>query len=335
VNQPAAEFTTDSGQPEAEPSINDIAGLLDLSENEESTQDDSRGETEGDENTTTDDEGGDDGASDDDGGKDDEKAAKDDDESWKTRKVKVSIQGEEHEITLHEATQGYMREQDYRRKTSEAAELTRTAQAERQQVHSELAQRVNALDTLSAALYRELVGDQSQLAGLIESDPQEYLRAQARMQGKVQLLNQAEAQRQAMQQQAINEGAKAQAESLKQAETRLLDMLPEWKDSTKRTAETRDIASTLRDAGYSDDELAGLSDPRAVVIARDAALWRRHQALQAKKAPAAPPTPPTPVKPGTSGNANTTAAAKKAGENFRRNPESLDALSSLAHERGI
>jgi len=335
VNQPAAEFTTDSGQPEAEPSINDIAGLLDLSENEEQEQGDNPGDTQGDDQSANGDDGANDGDSNQGDETGDEKPTPDDDESWKTRKVKVSIQGEEHEITLHEATQGYMREQDYRRKTSEAAELTRTAQAERQQVHSELAQRVNALDTLSAALYRELVGDQSQLAGLIESDPQEYLRAQARMQGKVQLLNQAEAQRQAMQQQAINESAKAQAESLKQAETRLLDMLPEWKDSTKRTAETRDIASTLRDAGYSDDELAGLSDPRAVVIARDAALWRRHQALQAKKAPTAPPTPPTPVKPGTSGNANTTAAAKKAVENYRRNPDSLDALSSLALERGI
>lgn len=334
MNQPAAEFTTESGQPEAEPSLSDIAGLLDLSENEES---DEGGADEGDASQHED--GEDHGEEATEGAEDGEDEAgtdkPDDDESWKTRKVKVSIQGEEHEITLHEATQGYMRDQDYRRKTAEAAELTRTAQAERQQVHSELAQRVNALDTLSAALYRELVGDQSQLAGLIESDPQEYLRAQARMQQKVQLLNQAEAQRQALRQQEINEGAKAQAESLKQAETKLLDMLPEWKDATKRTAETRDIAATLRDAGYSDDELSGLSDPRAVVIARDAALWRRHQAMQAKKAPAAVAAPPKPVKPGTTGNNNTTAAAKKATENFRRNPESLDALSSLALERGI
>lgn len=330
MDQPNSESSNTSGQPETEPNLNDIAGLLGEQEEAEEEEQDDAGDEAGDEEDH-DEEEGEEG---DDTDTDEPEAAKDDDDSWKTRKVKVKIQGEEHEITLGEATQGYMRQQDYTRKTAEAAEQLRAVHAERQQVNSELAQRVNAMDVLASALYRELVGDQTQLAGLIESDPQEYLRRQAQMQQKVQLLNQAQAQNAAYQQHLTNEQAKARTESLQAGNQRLVELIPEWSDTAKRTAESRDIAETLRKTGYSDQELAELTDPRAVVIARKAALYDRMQSVKEKKAPAAPATPHKPVKPGTTGKPNNAAAAKAA-DRYARHPDSLDALAGLAMERGI
>lgn len=328
MDQPNSESSHTSGQPETEPNLNDIAGLLgDTEEEEEQEISPEEAAEEGEETEETD--------PDAEAEEDDAPEAKDkDDDAWKTRKVKVKVQGEEHEITLEEATQGYMRQQDYTRKTAEAAEQLRTAHAERQQITSELAQRVNALDTLAGALYRELVGDQTQLAGLIESDPQEYLRRQAAMQQKVQLLNQAQAQNRAYQEHMTNEQAKARAESLQAGEQRLMELIPEWSDTAKRAAESRDIAETLRKHGYSNDELAELTDPRAVVIARKAALYDRAQSVKDKKAPAAPATPHKPVKAGTTGKPNNAAAAKAA-ERYNQHPDSLDALAGLAMERGI
>lgn len=330
MDQPNSESRNTSGQPETEPNLNDIAGLL--GEQEEEDAEEGQPDDAGDE--AGDDDDHDEGEEGDDTDTDEPEVAKDDDESWKSRKVKVKIQGEEHEITLEEATQGYMRQQDYTRKTAEAAEQIRSVHAERQQVNSELAQRVNAMDVLASALYRELVGDQTQLAGLIESDPQEYLRRQAQMQQKVQLLNQAQAQNAAYQQHLTNEQAKARAESLQAGNQRLVELIPEWSDTAKRTAESRDIAETLRKTGYSDQELAELTDPRAVVIARKAALYDRMQSVKEKKAPAAPATPHKPVKPGTTGKPNNAAAAKAA-DRYARHPDSLDALAGLAMERGI
>jgi len=83
-----------------------------------------------------------------------------------------------------------MRQQDYTRKTQEAAEQSRKADELFQHVQKEYASRINQLDVLGSSLYRELVGDQAKLATLIETDPQEYLRQQAAMQTKVSMLQQ-------------------------------------------------------------------------------------------------------------------------------------------------
>lgn len=64
-----------------------------------------------------------------------------------------------------------MRQQDYTRKTQEAAEQSRKADQLFQTVQQEYATRINQLDALAGSLYRELVGDQQKLASLIESDP--------------------------------------------------------------------------------------------------------------------------------------------------------------------
>lgn len=249
----------------------------------------------------------------------------------------MSVQGEEHEITLEEATHGYMREQDYRRKTQEAAELTRAAQAERAQIKQELDNRVNSLDVLGQALYQEYVGDQAKLAGLLETDPHGYLRVKEQMAQRQNLLGQIEAHRQATQQYAINEQAKARSESLRLAEETLLERLPEWKDPGKRRAESTDIANALVDAGYTHDELIELIDPRALIVARKAALWDKAQAAKAKATEVVKveKTPPKPVTAGTAGKPEKSASAVKAADNYRRNPNSLDALAGFALERGI
>jgi hypothetical protein len=326
MDQPTPESTNTIGQPETEPSLNDIAGLLGETDTEEPEASD---EDEAEDTETP--EAEEDAEPAEDAEAEAEPEAED---AWKERKAKVSIQGEEHEITVGEALQGYMRQQDYTRKTAEAAELTRAAHAERQQVTSELAQRVNAVDTLAGALYRELVGDQTQLAGLIETDPQEYLRRQSQMQQKIQMLNQAEAQRRAYQDHLTNEQAKARAESLQSGNTRLLEVIPEWGDAAKRASESKDIAETLRNNGYTDAELAEMIDPRAVVIARKAALYDRMQSVKDKLVVAPPAAPPKPVKAGTTGKPNNAAAAKAA-ERYSRNPNSLDALAGLAEQSGI
>jgi asparagine synthetase B (glutamine-hydrolysing) len=68
------------------------------------------------------------------------------------------VDGKELEITADEAFKGYMRDADYRQKTERAAELTRAAEQERQQVRVEREYHANRLDTVASALYQEVVG---------------------------------------------------------------------------------------------------------------------------------------------------------------------------------
>jgi len=83
--------------------------------------------------------------------------------------------------------------------------------------------------------------------------------------------------------------------------------LPDWRDSTKRGAEQREIAQHLISLGYSPDELNSLTDHRAVLIARKAMLWDRAQAVKSKQAQEVK-TPPKAIKPGT---ANSPTNAKQ------------------------
>lgn len=253
-----------------------------------------------------------------------------DDESWKERKTRVTIDGQEQEITIGEALNGYMRQSDYTRKTQEAARELTQAQAMKTQVEQELAQRANQLGALTQALYQELVGDQAKLAELIESNPQEYLRQQARMAQKAQLLSQAQQQQQALQAQANNEQAARHADLLQKSEQMLVNALPDWKDPAKRQSMQKDIREYLEGVGYTAQEIDGLADHRAVLVAHKAALWDKSQALASKKAVQQPPAA---IRPGSAGKPDN-AAISQAADRARRNPTSLDALAGYAFAKG-
>lgn len=298
------------GQPEdGEPSLLDIAGDLDEG---------------GEENLPELDENGD--------PIEPEAKPEGEDDAWRARKTKITVDGEEVEVTVDEALKGYMRQQDYTRKTMEASTQLTQAQALKTQVEQEVGNRLNQLDVLSAALYQELVGDQKELAQLIESNPQEYLRRQAQMAQKSALISQIAQKRQEVQSQAVNEQAHAQAELLEKSNKMLASVIPEWKDPAKRASMQQDIAKALIDVGYSRNELNALVDHRALLIARKAALWDKSQALAAKKSTTTR-TPGKTVKPGTAGHSDN-AAISNAAERFKRNPNSLDALAGYAMAKG-
>lgn len=224
-------------------------------------------------------------------------------EEWLKNKRKITVQGEELEVSADEAFKGYMRQQDYTRKTQETAQLTQQITQERQFVKQEYETRINQLHSLAGVLYQELVGDQAKLAELAQTDPAQWVAKQQEMAQKSALLNQVQSHQNAIDTLKKNEAEKSRAESLRKNEERLFEQLPEWaKDPNKRASEQRGIANTLISMGYTQDELSELIDHRAVLIARKAWLYDQSQAVKAKQVKAEP-TPPKVVKPG---NANTT-----------------------------
>lgn len=233
------------------------------------------------------------------------------------------------EVTADEAFKGYMRQQDYTRKTQEAAEQSRKADELHQYVQQEYGSRINQLDALAGTLYRELVGDQQKLASLIESDPQEYLRQQAAMNQKAAMLQQAQqaqAQFQALQ---ANQAEQHRSEQLARSEAQLLEALPAWRDAGKRTAEQKEIAQFLLSNGYTPNDLNGLSDHRAVLLARDAMLWQKSQQVRQKQVNA-PATPPKTVKPGTSNPTNVQQTqVQQTFSKFKKSGRDDDAVAFL------
>lgn len=242
--------------------------------------------------------------------------------------VKIILDGKEEEIPLSEAANGYMRQADYSRKTDEIARQRVAVEAAQAHVQQELAQRANQLSALSQALYTELVGDQQALNALTDN-PTAYLQKQQEMSRKGALLTQVQQAMEAQREAQAQEQVKAQTAAAQRSEAELVRAIPEWADPAKKVAIQRDIAKTLTDAGYTASELAGLTDHRALLVARDAMLWRKHQALQGKKAPPAIKKPVV----GSNGKPDSSQLAR-AKERYKARPDSIEALADMGGAMG-
>jgi hypothetical protein len=228
-----------------------------------------------------------------------------------------------------------MRDQDYRRKTAEVAQSTKAVEQQRQWLEGELAKQVNQLNALGFALQQELIGDESQIASLLDSDPHAYLKAKQVIEAKTKRLAQVMAAQQEVQQMQAFQQHEALKKATEDGMKVLMDRIPEWRDEGKRGNEQREIAGMLLDCGYSREEVSMLTDPRAVELAREALLWRKSQAARATQGQKVAQTPPKPIKPGSANPPDKSAAVRTAEDNYRRNSGSLDSLAALAHARGI
>lgn len=248
-----------------------------------------------------------------------EQADDDPEEEWEagdqTFKVKKS-----------ELRAGYMKDADYRRKTAEVAEQRRQVEAVAQQVQQQRQFAATQLDVFMGALHKDLLGSQPDPA-LIDSDPQEFMRQQAAYNTRAQQFNNAMQMRQALSAQEQQDRQRVQAETMQQENKLLVEKMPELRDESKRTAAFSEVAKFLQSQGYTPDEMNGLTDHRAVIVAMKAA---KYDALQAAKAKQARPEPPKPVRPGSANQAQPNSRVQRATERLKRDPNDLSALADLA-----
>lgn len=238
------------------------------------------------------------------------------------QRFKVKIAGEEREVPLSELLKGYQLESDYRIKTSQVAEQARAAQAQFQQAQALQAQYAQALQSYMQQL--ATVQPQQPDPALIESDPVGYLRQQQAYQAWQQQVQRTQSE--AMQLQAAQAAQQEQRMAeLEREQARLLtEAIPDWEDATKARAGKAEVAQFLKAAGYTDAEIQGVRDHRAVVMARKAMLYDQLQAKQQQQQQQAtqkvqnlPPKPPQ--RPGggdvspTDGRTRSMQSLKKTG----------------------
>ncbi|WP_259698528.1 hypothetical protein [Pseudomonas brassicacearum] len=229
----------------------------------------------------------------------------------------VKIDGKEVQVPLSELLNGYQRQSDYTKKTMEAAEQRKTADAVVQQAQQERQEYHSKLERMAAQLEGALE-QQSQIdwPALLESDPMEYLKQQHLYQQRQALYQQNMQERQQLIQQHQNEQAQAKQISLAKQRENLIAKLPDWKDEAKAAAEQTAISKFLQEQGFEAEDISSIADHRHVLIARDAMRYRDLMAkasVQAKKVQEAPQRV---VKPGVTVNGNadgrTTAAKRHA-----------------------
>ena len=126
-----------------------------------------------------------------------------------------------------------------------------------------------------ATLLQAQLQEQNQIdwQKLLQDDPVEYLKQQHLAQERQARLQQTFAEQQRVASVSQAEQNQAYQSYLSQQQDELLAKLPDWKDETKAKAEREAIKGFLKGIGYTDKELAAVSDHRAVVMARKAMLY--------------------------------------------------------------
>lgn len=232
---------------------------------------------------------------------------------------RVKVRGEDLDVTLDDLMRGYSRTEDYKAKTAEIAETRRDYEARKQAVEAErqrYAQSLNQVVSYARSMDPILAeAAKTDWVKLASEDPATWAAKQAAVQQRMAQLQQFE--------QELAAATERNYETLRaEQRVKLAEKLPDFADAEKAKKLSGEIKEHLTSYGYSAEEIGGVVDHRAILVARDAARWREHEAgLKRLAEKRAAEVPPKTIRP--------TASAEKPGETAR-----VKALKSQAIRSG-
>lgn len=187
-------------------------------------------------------------------------------EEQPTRKFRIKAAGEEREVTEQELIEGYQLGADYTKKTQKLSDERKSVEAERAKIQEatklrdQYAQRLQMMEQF---LNQQNKGEN--LEALKEMDPIGYAVKVAEMSQREKQLAvlQQEQQRIAQQQQA--EQSERLQYHLAEESQKLTSVIPGYSNPKEGDSIRKDIREYAKSIGWSDQELAGLYDSRAVL----------------------------------------------------------------------
>ena len=210
----------------------------------------------------------------------------------------VRVNGEDVEVTESELLAGYSRTASGTQKSQALAQERKAFEVQQQAVERERAQYGQGLQPLE----QQLAADMPQRP--VGNDPNEwvaYTRKReelAEVQSKLSAVSQA-----AQQDYDARMAAHVAAENEK-----LVEMIPEWRDSDVALADKNSLAKYAMGLGYSEDEIEGITDHRAILLLKAAKAY--DDLSDAKKAVKGKANKARTLKPGQA-KAKSPAARKK------------------------
>lgn len=166
---------------------------------------------------------------------------------------------------------------------------------------------------------------------LAAEDPARYVQFQARRDA----VQAAQAEQQRLQSQQEAELRGKQEKYLEEQRAALHKAAPVFADPVKGPAEREALRSYLSGKGFSDDELAGLTDHRTVIVARNAMLYERMMSAKPEAKKVAPTV--RAIRPGAARATTAAPAAAQAVQAARDNLKktgSVDAFAAMLRAQG-
>ena len=228
-----------------------------------------------------------------------EEEASDDEESDDAAPAKLrwEIEGQTVELTEDEAKAGYLRQQDYTRKTMAVAEERKAAaavQAQANQARDAYAQRLALVEQALA----EAVQPQQDWDKLRLENPSAFAVQWAEHSRRQSELAAVQAERQRIFEQQREEAQKQHDEHLTRERELLVAAIPEWKDKAKAAGGKREVYEYAQSLGYTADDLGKITDHRVMLILRRAMLYDRATAKGKAAIKGAQKKPATVLQPG-------------------------------------
>ena len=223
---------------------------------------------------------------------------------------RVTVDGEEIEVTQDELINGYSRQQDYTRKTQELANQRKTIEQQAQELAQRDAIYAQLLPKLEAQLQGELVNEPD-WDSLYNDDPIAFVREKQLWDEKKEKLKAAQAEQQRLQQESYAQQQQLIAQQVQEGQQRILEIIPEWKNAEvaqKEKLAIRDYGINV--LGYTPQEMDAIYDYRALLGLRNA--WLNSKTVEATKKKPTQKAPARVARPGTTTRKKSVAPAKRA-----------------------
>lgn len=234
----------------------------------------------------------------------------------------IKVDGKDVQIKSSELPELYkngLRQADYTRKTTEAAETRKTADAEITKAREErehYAQNLNNFLLANSALQEQ--AKKVLTAEFAETDPMGYIVAKQRFDERQAEIQKAAGELQAINDQRTKDHEHARAAYQQEQFEKLQTKLPDWKDPAKAKAEAVQIKEYLSTQEFSDGDIGQLGDHRLILMARKAMQYdslMKRAATAAKDIQKLPPKVerPTGAAPPTDGRSSAQRQFAKTG----------------------
>ena len=185
----------------------------------------------------------------------------------------VTVNGEEHAVTLDELVKGYSRQSDYTRKTQELSEQRREAEAlqnrwnaEIQQIQTERQQYVSALQNVVENSLSSLDSFATvDWETLKNENPLEYITKRDEFRDAQDKVRDAQFRQQQAQQEYNAESSRNHQRTLQEETGKLIEVLPEWGEQDSRAKLGKEIKEYALSQGFTQEEIASLIDHRSLL----------------------------------------------------------------------
>lgn len=205
---------------------------------------------------------------------DDEDAGKDDEDADDV--YEVVVDGQRIEVPLREALNGYIRTETFHQRLNQVNEAAKVVSGRYDEVEAMRTEYVGLIDKMKKGI-EALVPSGMNWDELYAQDPKAARELENRYNGFKDLLKGLDVEKASELKKQEDEKSKKNREDVAAENARIMRNNPTWKDPKVMARDQAMMANTAQRAGYSIEEVAGITDSRQVTILLKAAKWDKLQ----------------------------------------------------------